>query len=464
MSTFLLCATPVYGHVAPILAVGEHLLGQGHRVLMLTGSRFAERATSAGLEFHALTGLADFDDRDIDSYLPDQKNYKPGLARAQYDIQTIFVKTIPDQFRSVSALAPFVDAIVVDAAFAGASPLAFGDRTHPPVIALGVLPLSQSSPDVAPYGMGMLPLAGPLAGPQTGPLAGSLATTLGRVRNRVLGFVANRILFRATQQLGQRLFREIGGEPGKHLVMDLSTTFDRFLQLSVPEFEYPRSTLSSNTRFIGPVIPKVPAGKSAIAPAIAPAAAPAGELPAGELPEWWADLDGSRPVVHVTQGTIDNHDFSRLIGPTIEALANEDVLVVVTLGGASANRAAYLGALPANVRISTFVDYDLLLPLTDVFVTNAGFGGVQHALAHGVPIVAAGETEDKPEVCARIEWSGVGINLGTGTPTAIQVGDAVSAVLADPSYRSRADAMATAIAASTPFDAIDEELAAVVAA
>jgi UDP:flavonoid glycosyltransferase YjiC (YdhE family) len=429
MSTFLLCATPVYGHVAPILAIGEHLRSRGHRVLMLTGTRFAERVTAAGLEFHALTGLADFDDRDVDSYLPDQKNYKPGLARAQYDIQTIFVKTIPDQFRSVSALAPFVDAIVVDAAFAGASPLAFGDRTHPPVIACGVLPLSQSSPDVAPYGMGMLPLAGPL----------------GRVRNRLLGFVANRILFRATQQLGQQLLREIGGAPGDHLVMDLSSSFDRFLQLSVPEFEYPRSTLSGNTRFIGPVIPTVSAG---------------------QLPEWWGDLDGSRPVVHVTQGTIDNHDFSRLIGPTIAALAREDVLVVVTLGGSSADVAAHLattiGPLPANVRLASFLDYDLLLPLTDVFVTNAGFGGVQHALSHGVPIVAAGETEDKPEVCARIEWSGVGINLRTGTPNASQVGDAVAAVLGDPRYRERARALATAIAASTPFEAIDEELAAVV--
>jgi UDP:flavonoid glycosyltransferase YjiC (YdhE family) len=433
MSTFLLCATPVYGHVAPIIAIGEHLRTQGHRVMMLTGTRFAERVTAAGLEFHALTGLADFDDRDVDSYLPDQKNYKPGLARAQYDIQTIFVKTIPDQFRSVSALAPFVDAILVDAAFAGASPLAFGNRTHPPVIAVGVLPLSQSSPDVAPYGMGMLPLAGGLAGP------------LGRLRNRALGFVANRMLFRATQQLGQRLLREIGGKPQGHLVMDLSTTFDRFLQLSVPEFEYPRSTLSANTRFIGPVIPAVPAG---------------------ELPDWWDDLDGSRPVVHVTQGTIDNHDFSRLIGPTIQALANKDVLVVVTLGGSSADLAADLaaniGPLPANVRLATFLNYDLLLPLTDVFVTNAGFGGVQHALAHGVPIVAAGETEDKPEVCARVEWSGVGINLRTGTPSADQVGDAVAAVLSNPQYRERALALATAIAASTPFDALDEELAAVV--
>jgi UDP:flavonoid glycosyltransferase YjiC (YdhE family) len=128
----------------------------------------------------------------------------------------------------------------------------------------------------------------------------------------------------------------------------------------------------------------------------------------------------------------------------------------------AAHLATTIGPLPVNVRLASFLDYELLLPLTDVFVTNAGFGGVQHALSHGVPIVAAGETEDKPEVCARIEWSGVGINLRTGTPNASQVGDAVAAVLGDPRYRERARALATAIAASTPFEAIDEELAAVV--
>jgi UDP:flavonoid glycosyltransferase YjiC (YdhE family) len=171
---------------------------------------------------------------------------------------------------------------------------------------------------------------------------------------------------------------------------------------------------------------------------------------------WWADLDGSRPVVHVTQGTIDNHDFGRLVRPTIEALAEESVLVVVTLGGASA---ADLGPLPANVRVAPFLPYDALLPLTDVFVTNAGFGGVQHALAHGVPIVAAGETEDKPEVCARIEWSGVGINLRTGTPTPLQVADAVAEVLQNPTYRERAAAIAISIAATTPLESIERELA-----
>ena len=35
-------------------------------------------------------------------------------------------------------------------------------------------------------------------------------------------------------------------------------------------------------------------------------------------------------------------------------------------------------------------------------VTNGGYGGVQQALANGVPLVVAGDSEDKPEVAARV--------------------------------------------------------------
>ena len=62
-----------------------------------------------------------------------------------------------------------------------------------------------------------------------------------------------------------------------------------------------------------------------------------------------------------------------------------------------------------------------LLPHVDAMVTNGGYGGVQQALAHGVPLVVAGDSEDKPEVAARVQWSGAGINLHTGRPSPAMV-------------------------------------------
>jgi UDP:flavonoid glycosyltransferase YjiC (YdhE family) len=63
-------------------------------------------------------------------------------------------------------------------------------------------------------------------------------------------------------------------------------------------------------------------------------------------------------------------------------------------------------------------------------------------MSFGIPIVAAGLTEDKANVNARIAWSGVGINLATNEPTPLALNEAVRTVLATPTYRSHATAMA----------------------
>jgi MGT family glycosyltransferase len=421
MSTYLLCASPIQGHVAPIIAIARDLVARGHDVTVLTGSRFRDAVVAAGAGHRALSGIADFDDRVIQDHLPDRDRYR-GIAKLQYDIQTIFIKTVPDQTRAVEAaiaeLAP--DAILVDAAFAGTIPILLdGTASRPAVLAAGVIPLSQSSVDAAPYGLGLAPKPG----------------ALGRLRNRVLNVLVQKVLFRQTQQLANETMVALGRPKLGSFILDQSRLFDRFLQLSPAEFEYPRSDLSPNLRFVGTVLPPAPV--------------------AGPLPEWWSELDGERPVVHVTQGTIDNKDFDRLVRPTLDALADRDVLVVVATGGRPVEE---LGELPANARAAEFLPYDLLLPKTDVFVTNAGFGGTQFALSHGVPLVAAGDTEDKPEVSMRAQWSGVGVNLKTGTPAASAIGAGVDRVLADRGYRDRARALAARIREYDTFDAIESEL------
>jgi hypothetical protein len=62
---------------------------------------------------------------------------------------------------------------------------------------------------------------------------------------------------------------------------------------------------------------------------------------------------------------------------------------------------------------------------------------VQHALAHGVPIVVAGATEDKPENAARIAWSGAGIRLRAQSPAPARIRAAVHAVTGESSFRTR---------------------------
>ena len=159
------------------------------------------------------------------------------------------------------------------------------------------------------------------------------------------------------------------------------------------------------------------------------------------LPYWANELDGSRKVVLVTQGTVANHNFGLLIGPTLAALADEpDLLVVATAGGRLVE--AIPGPIPANARLSQYLPFEWVLPRVDVLVTNGGYGSVNQALSYGIPLVTAGLTEDKADVNARVAWSGVGINLASNEPTPQALRQAVRTVLDRPDYRSRAELMA----------------------
>ncbi len=207
---------------------------------------------------------------------------------------------------------------------------------------------------------------------------------------------------------------------------------DIYMQLSVPGFEFPRP-MPSSVNFIGalPIIP--------------------GQAP---IPSWANDLDGKRKVVLVTQGTVANHDFGLVIGPTLAALANEpDILVVATAGGRSVD--AIPGPIPENARVAEYLPFEWLLPKVDVLVTNGGYGSVNQALSFGIPVIAAGLTEDKADVNVRIGWSGAGINLQTNNPTLDAIRTAVRTALDTPDCRHNARRLAAEFAT---YDARAETL------
>jgi hypothetical protein len=191
---------------------------------------------------------------------------------------------------------------------------------------------------------------------------------------------------------------------------------DVYLQLTVLRFELPRRQPTPSVHFVGPL-------------PITPGQAP--------IPPWAQDLDGSRKVVLVTQGTLTNDDFGELVLPTLEALANEpDIIVVVTTGGRPVETLG--GPLPDNVRVAQYLPFEWVLSKIDAFVTNGGYGSVNQALSFGVPIVTAGTAADRGDVSARVAWSGVGVNLATNAPTAAALRPAVRSVLDNPKFRAQA--------------------------
>ncbi|AYE96640.1 glycosyl transferase [Mycobacterium paragordonae] len=410
MASIIIGSIPAQGHVTPMLAVARNFVERGDHVRFITGARFADRVRATGASHIPLPADADYDETLFDT-LPERAKLK-GTRAVAFDVEHIFVRPAKSQYEAVMAAHASrpADAVLIDPAFSSGAML-IGHRRpdRPAIVVCGVVPLPIPSADTAPFGMGLPP-----------------AKWANRPRNAALAVLHRRIL-RQANMVGGEIYRQLHGAELPHSLLEWYSHVDAFVQFTVPAFEYPRSDAPKTLHFAGALCP---AGSDV------------------DLPDWWSDLDGTRPVVHVTQGTVANVDYRQVIAPTLQALAGEDVLVVVSTGGRPLDM---LPPLPENARAATFLPYDELLPRTDVYVTNGGYGGVQYALRHGVPIVATGGKEDKPEVGARVAWSGVGRRLRTERPTPRALRRSILAVLEQPRYREASGRIAAEMAAAPGF-------------
>jgi UDP:flavonoid glycosyltransferase YjiC (YdhE family) len=91
-------------------------------------------------------------------------------------------------------------------------------------------------------------------------------------------------------------------------------------------------------------------------------------------------------------------------------------------------------SLNSNVLFAEFLPYDVLLPRLRLLITNGGYGSITQALSHGVPLLCAGQTEDKKDTAARVSWAGAGIDLGTDNPSVDEVRDAARRILKSDEY------------------------------
>jgi len=403
----LITSTPATGHLNPLLAITQILVAEGHEIALLTGSSFRARVEASGIKFFCFPEGADFDPTDVFSRVPELKTIPPGLEWLRIACERIFVDAIPAQHHGIlQTLQQFpADIVIGDDMMFGILPMLLGPRSQRPPIALcGTSFLHWKREDGAPHFLGLPPAKSD------------------EDRDRYVALARDNdaavdqpVLLRLNQTL-KALDIEPIAMPLFHSVVALA---DAYLQLSVPSFEFPRE-IPSSVHFVG------------TPPIIAKQAAP---------PSWAKDLDGSRKVVLVTQGTVANHNFNLLVAPTLAALADEpDILVVVTAGGRPTD--AIPGIIPSNARVASYLPFEWLLPKVDVLVTNGGYGSVNQALSFGIPLVTAGLTEDKADVNARVAWSGVGINLATNEPTPEALRDAVRTVLDQPRHRMRASQIA----------------------
>ena len=409
MATFLFTTMPATGHVMPKLPLAQELTARGHTVHWYTGAYYRGQVEATGAVHHPIRSAKDFGGQSIGEAFPELLGLT-GIKMVTRAFQRVFIDNAPGMLRDCQDILEThpADAILSEPLCVCARWL--HELGGPPWATLGETMLGTYSRDTAPFGPGLFPLSGPI----------------GRVRNRAMNTVHRRVLFASVTRHYEHARRTVGLRPLELSFIDTFLGDYLWLQATVPSFEYPRSDLPPHVHFIGPLLP---ATNDEFMP-----------------PRWWPELAGTKKVVLLTQGTVATGP-EQLLVPAIRALADEPVLVIATTGGpTSALLDEFGGPLPGNVRVERFVPYAELMPHVDLLITNGGYGTVQQALARGVPIIVAGATEDKPEVAARIAWSGVGVRIKAQSPEPARLLTAARDALEQPRYRLQAATIAAEMA------------------
>src|SRR5258705_6403897 len=388
------------GHLNPLLAAADILRKQNHEVQVYGATAVKPIVEAAGFPFLPFLPEADVSVEQYLAEFPERQDKAPGLEMICFDLEHYFARLLPGQAAGLKmALRHFsADVILVDSLFFATLPMLLGPREkRPAIVHLGVSVLNVGSGKNFPARPGV---------PEK---------DLDAERER-----RERLLLKPAQAIFNATLAKIGSSPSPcPLFESMSTLPDLYLHPGIRSFEYPDQSTTSPVQFIGPL----PLRKQHV------------------LPDWWHELDQTKRLVLITQGTVTNWDLGQLVGPALVGLAEEkDLILLVTTGRQPIQSIPV--TIPANARVTKFLPYELILQSVDLLITNGGYGTVNMALAHGIPIVSAGLTEDKEEVSAHVQWAGIGIDLRTNQadPEAVRI--AARKVLDKPVYRERSKKLA----------------------
>jgi UDP:flavonoid glycosyltransferase YjiC (YdhE family) len=425
----LLASIPATGHFNPILVAARILKEAGHETAIYTSLVFRDKIEKAEVRFFPLPEDADEGVRDFIASFFEKHKVTPGPEELVKAYSGVFINPMISQFRGLQAiLKEFCpDVVIHETSFAGVIPMLLGPRSERPAsVYLGITALPLERADGAPSGPGLLPSEDPEKRKEYAEIARNI----------------NELKHLPMRSAADKLLADIGlpSLPAS-LFASEAMLADLILQPCTPLFEFPLRESEEKLHFIGALLPSG-----------------AGDVPA-QIKE---AKKAGRKIVLVSQGTIANNDLGKLLAPTILALGErEDFLILATTGGKPIENIPC--TLTPNTIASQYLNFGQILPEVDVLVAFGSYGTVTQTLSFGVPMVVAGMGEDKPEVGARVTWTGTGIYLATDTPTPEQVRDAVDQILAKPEYRACAQELAQEFASYDSAKRLTELVEAAVA-
>ena len=406
---------PADGHFNPLTGLAAYLKEQGHDIRWYTSRVYADKLRQLEIPHFPFKKAMDLSGDNIEEIFPERSKKKSQISKLKFDIINAFILRGPEYYadlKDVYKAFPF-ELMVADCAFTGVPFVK--ELMKVPVVSIGVFPLSEKSRDLPPPGLGMMPSD----------------TWFGKIKQALLRRISDAVIFREPNRVLYQVLDQYNIPHNRESLFDMIIRKSNLLlQIGTPGFEYYRSDLGENVRFVGPLLP---------------------HTGTKERPRWFDErLREYRKVVLVTQGTVEK-DVTKILVPTLEAFRGTDTLVIATTGGSDTQRLR--NAYPQrNIIIEDFIPFADVMPYTTVYVTNGGYGGTMLGIMNRLPLVVAGVHEGKNEICARVGYFRLGINLGTERPTAAAIDQAVNRIMKSNEYKQNVKDLAAEFSRYNPYE------------
>jgi MGT family glycosyltransferase len=353
MARYLVYTSPGRSHLYPIVPTLEDLRRRGHEVVVRTLASEVELLRDLGFKASPI-------DPAIERKKHADWRARTPIGALQAALHTFFERARydgPDLGQAVEEERP--DMLLVDINTWGA--MAAAETAGLPWATWCPYFLPVPSRDAPPFGLGLPPARGPL----------------GRLRDRLLSPVILATYNRLAPEL-DAVRAELGAPPVQRIERAMVRA-PLMLYMTAEPLEYPRSDWPPSVHMVGPGIWDPPA----------------------KSPAWLEEV--KQPLVLVTCSTEFQND-GKLVQAALEALAGEDVEVVVTTAGV--DPASFTP--PPNARVERFVPHRPVLERAACVVCHGGMGITQKALAAGVPVCVVPFGRDQFDVARHVEVAGAG--------------------------------------------------------
>jgi len=410
----LFATVPNDGHINPLTGLAKYLKEAGCDVRWYTSRIFEEKLKRLSIPHYVFTKALDINPINLEYIFPEREYITDQPEKLNFDLINIFAKRSSEYYADIKTIyGTFPFELMISDSMFSAIPFVKA-KMNIPVVSVGMVPLATDSVDLASYGMALTPAS-----------TDSQHAEYARLRD----FVST-VLFKRSIDIYDAILRDNDIEIERSILFDLLIRqSDLYLQIGTSGFEYKRSDLGDNIRFVGTLMPYSNRKEN----------------------RTWFDerLLKYDKIVLVTQGTAES-DPKNILEPTLEAFKDTDTLVIATTGGNGtlALREKYKSK---NLIIESYIPFDEVMPYASVCITNGGYLTTLMSIANKLPVITSGIRGGKNEVGTRVAYFNCGINLNVEVPAPEAIHEAVKEILSNDKYKNHVSQLSDELKQHEPY-------------